>query len=96
MLHDASLSQENRGTKMEMLYSYLTSNEFKMHVEGIVEGFATLQSDLQREKRSMESIWKQREKHIQSVLLNTTHMYSSIRGIAGNAIAQIKMLELPE
>lgn len=96
MLHDASLTQENRGTKMEMLYSYLTSNEFKLHVEGIVEGFATLQSDLQREKRSMESIWKQREKHIQSVLLNTTHMYSSIRGIAGNAIASIKMLELPE
>lgn len=96
MLHDASLSQENKGTKMEMLYAYLTSNEFKQHVEGIVEGFATLQNDLSREKRSMESIWKQREKHIQSVLLNTTHMYSSIRGIAGNAIASIKMLELPE
>ena len=30
------------------------------------------------------------------VLLNTTHMYSSIKGIAGSAIQPVRQLELPE
>ena len=37
-----------------------------------------------------------REKQIQKVLLNTNHMYSSIKGIAGSAIQTVKQLELPE
>ena len=40
-------SQVNKGDKMSMLYEYLTSNEFKLQVEGIVEGFTQMQNDLQ-------------------------------------------------
>jgi hypothetical protein len=43
----------------------------------------------------MQKIWKQREKQIEKVLDNTINMYSSIKGIAGNAVANIKALELP-
>jgi len=93
-LSDALASQENKGEKMEMLYTYLTTNEFKLQVEGIVEGFTQMQSDLESEKRSLARIWKQREKQLQKVLLNTTHMYGSIKGIAGNAIASVSLLEL--
>lgn len=95
-IYNASKSQENKGDKMNMLYSYLTSNEFKLQIEAIVEGFVQMQSDLDSEKRSMEGIWKKREKQIQKVLLNTNHMYNSMKGIAGTAIASIKYLELPE
>jgi hypothetical protein len=95
-IHNASISQENKGEKMNMLYSYLTSKEFKLQIEAIVEGFIQMQSDLDSEKRSMEGIWKKREKQIQKVLLNTNHMYNSFKGIAGSAIAPIKYLELPE
>jgi hypothetical protein len=42
----------------------------------------------------MQRIWKQREKQIEKVLDNTINMYGSIRGIAGNAIGNIKALEL--
>ncbi len=55
-----------------------------------------MQTDLESEKRSMQGIWKKREKQIQKVLLNTNHMYSSIKGIAGNAIQAVRQLELPE
>ena len=51
--------------------------------------------DLDSEKRSMQGIWKKREKQIDKVLLNTTGMYSSIKGIAGNAIQPVALLELP-
>lgn len=88
-------SQENKGEKMHMLYYFLTGSEFRMQVEAIVEGFSQMQSDLSSEKRAMEAIWKKREKQIHKVLLNTTHMYSAIKGIAGNAIGEIKSLELP-
>ncbi len=87
-------SQENKGEKMNMLYSYLTSNEFKLQIESIVDGFTQTHNDLNTEKRSMQGHWKRREKQIQKVLLNTNFMYNSIKGIAGNAIQSIKALEL--
>lgn len=90
----ANRSQENRTDKMGLLYGYLTSNEFKMQIEAIVEGFTQMQADLDSEKRAMAKIWKQREKQLTKVVDNTIGMYGSIRGIAGSAIGSIKMLEL--
>jgi hypothetical protein len=87
-------SQENKGDKMAMLYDFLTSNEFHLQMEGIVEGFTQMQTDLNSEKRSMQRIWSQREKQIDKVIANAINMYGSIRGIAGNAVQTIKALEL--
>ena len=80
---------------MGMLYDYLTGNEFRLQIEAIVEGFTQMQNDLESEKRAIQGVWKKREKQIQKVMLNTSYMYSSIKGIAGNAIQPIKLLELP-
>lgn len=88
-------SQENKGDKMNMLYDFLTSNTFRMQIEAIVEGFTQMKSDLESEKRSMQRIWKQRDKQIEKVVTNTIDMYGSIKGIAGNAIQSVKALELP-
>ena len=80
---------------MGMLYDFLTSNEFRLQVEAIVEGFTQMKADLESEKRSLTGIWKKREKQIEKVLLNTNHIYSSIRGIAGSAIQPVPQLEMP-
>jgi hypothetical protein len=90
----AKKSQEGKGDKMSLLYKYLTSNEFSMQIEAIVEGFSTMQGDLDKEKRAMAKLWKQREKQLEKVLDSTVGMYGSIKGIAGNAIEDIKVLEL--
>ncbi|KRB58074.1 DUF2130 domain-containing protein [Flavobacterium sp. Root186] len=87
-------AQENKGDKMSMLYDFLTSNEFRLQIEGIVEGFTQMQGDLDAEKRAMQRIWKQREKQIEKVVHNTLGMYGSIRGIAGNAVQTVRALEL--
>jgi hypothetical protein len=89
-------SQENKGDKMHLLYDFLTSNTFRLQVEAIVEGFTQMKADLDSEKRSMQRIWKQREKQIEKVITNTIDMYGSIKGIAGNAIQAVKALELPD
>ena len=54
-----------------------------------------MHEDLQREKNAMLRIWKQREKQIQKVLINTTEMYGDIKGIAGQSIPNVRQLELP-
>lgn len=93
-LSAAVSSQEGKGDKMHMLYDFLTSNTFRMQVDAIVEGFTQMKNDLDSEKRSMQRIWKQREKQIEKVISNTIDMYASIKGIAGNAIQPVKSLEL--
>ena len=94
-INHAKQSEENKTDKMSLLYGYLTSHEFSMQIEAIVEGFTTMKIDLDTEKRSMARIWKQRERQIDKVLDNTIGMYGSIKGIAGNAIGNVKALELP-
>ena len=96
MLSDIVLSQENKGEKTVMLYDYLIGSEFRLQIEAIVEGFVQMNSDLQSEMRSMNGIWKKRQKQIEKVLLNTTHIYSTIKGIAGDSVKSIPALELPE
>lgn len=95
-ISNAVVSQENKGDKMSMLYDFLTSNEFNLQIEAIVEGFTQMKEDLESEKRAMQRIWKSREKQIEKVVTNTVNMYGSIKGIAGKAIGTVQALELPE
>ncbi|WQS95105.1 DUF2130 domain-containing protein [Helicobacter pylori] len=90
----AKKSQENKGDKVNLLYHYLTSSEFSMQVSAIIEGFEQLRADLEKEKNAMARIWKSREKQIEKVFEGTINMYGSIKGIMGNAIGQVKALEL--
>ena len=95
-VHNERVAHENKGEKIEVLYNYLTSVEFKNQFTSIFEGFVRMKEDLEKEKRSMKSIWKKREKQLELIMDNTINMHGSIRGIAGNAIAPIDLLELPE
>lgn len=94
-LYSFKISQENKHDKMNLLYNYLTGDEFRQQVEAIVEGFMGLKENLDKEKNAMQKIWKEREKQIEKVINSTIDMYGSIKGIAGNAIKDIKKLELP-
>lgn len=93
-MHRVVAQQEHRGDKMSLVYDFVTSDEFRLQVEAIVEGFTQMETDLAAEKRAMASIWKKREKQIEKVLLNTSHMHSSLKGLAGNAVSGVQRLEL--
>ena len=60
--HAVKASDENKGDKMELLYSYLTSNEFVQNINRIVENYDAMLQQLNSEKRAMHKIWAQREK----------------------------------
>jgi len=96
-VHISVQKEENKSDKMTLLYNYLTGNEFSMQLKAIVDGFMTMQSELDKERRSLMASWKRRQKLIDGVLQNTTEMYGSLQGIAGvSALAHIDVLELPE
>lgn len=98
-IYEVQKSQENRGDKMVMLYNYLTGSEFMQQWAAIREGFLSLKQGIQKERDAMEKIWKTREKQLEKVLLNSTHIAGSIEGIAGNSNLQLEFdanLELGE
>ena len=90
----ATDAQQNKGSKMEMLYQFLTGTEFKMQIEAIVEGFIGLKEGMTREQLMMKKVWKEREKLIDKVLVNTAEMYGSVQGIAGKALPDMDLLKL--
>ncbi|MCX2431444.1 DUF2130 domain-containing protein [Pedobacter sp. GR22-10] len=92
-LSTAIKSQENRGDKMHMLYDYLTGTEFSEQWKAIREGFMSMKLSIQRERDAMERLWKAREKQLEKVLLNATHIRGSIEGIAGNDSIQLSLTD---
>ena len=81
-INEAYSSQVNKGEKMQMLYDYLTGNEFKLQIGEIIAGFNALQDSYVQERKAFERIWKEREFQLKKVLLNTNSFIGSIRGIA--------------
>lgn len=90
---NAAKSQENRGDKMHLLYDYLTSSEFGEQWKAIREGFLSMKQSIQRERDTMERLWKAREKQLEKVLLNAAHIRGSIEGIAGKDVIDVNLLE---
>jgi hypothetical protein len=92
-IYEAQKSQENKGDKMQMLYDYLTGNEFRGQMEAIVEGFVAMKQSISKERIQMEKLWKEREKQLEKVLLSTSGLYGSVKGIAGASINDIPLLD---
>ena len=94
--HSVRKSQENKGDRMELLYSYLTSNEFVQNIRRIVENFDSMMNQLNAEKKAMLKIWKEREKQIWVVHENISALFGSIKGIAGKELEASGVLQLPD
>ena len=92
-ISETKKAEENRGDKMHLLYDYLTGNEFRQNIETIVEGFLSMKNSIARERIQMEKLWKEREKQLEKVLISTSGMYGSIKGIAGASIGDIPLLD---
>ncbi|GIV30277.1 MAG: hypothetical protein KatS3mg028_1343 [Bacteroidia bacterium] len=94
--HSVKISQENKGDKMELLYNYLTSNEFVQSIKRIVENYDNMIDQLNSEKKAMHKIWAAREKQIWVVQENISALFGSIKGIAGKELETSNVLQLPD
>jgi len=86
-------SQEGKGDKIQMLYDYMTSNEFASQWKAVQEVFKNMKQSIDDEKRIMEKLWKNREKQLDRALLNSDHIMGAIEGIAGKNSIDFNLLE---
>ena len=79
----------------DFVYNYITGKEFMLHIQA-VNAYKQMLEDLEGEKRSMNRIWKKREKQIDTVLSNVTGIVGSIQGLVGGekALPQVEPLTL--
>ncbi len=87
--------ESGKEDKKDFIYRYVTGPEFRNRVTAIIEGFRAMKEDLESEKRAMQKIWGSREKQIERIISNTAGMYGDLEGLAGTALPNIKILELP-
>ncbi|MDD2487230.1 MAG: DUF2130 domain-containing protein [Candidatus Gracilibacteria bacterium] len=93
-IHQVSKSLVGKDEKMELLYNYLSSSEFKSKIENIIDAFKSLKDDLESEKRSMARIWAKREKELERIINNTSFLYGDMQGLMGASLGKIDYLEL--
>lgn len=72
----------DRTEKEGILYNFVLSNEFKSFIEGAAYPVFNTLSDIQKEKATMERIWKKREIQLKNSLSNLIKLYGNISGIA--------------
>jgi hypothetical protein len=92
-LYNATRSQDNKGDKMHLLYDYLTGTEFAGQWKAIREGFMDMRMSILKERETMERLWKAREKQLDKVLLNATHIRGSVDGIAGSDAIHLSLTD---
>jgi len=86
----------NQGSVKDLIYGYVTGQEFAMQVRAIAEAFGRLKSDLDKEKQAMERIWKSREKQLETVLANIAGVRGSLEGYSGKALPGMDTMRLEE
>ncbi|HUZ57885.1 MAG TPA: DUF2130 domain-containing protein [Hanamia sp.] len=92
-VYNSTKNQQNKGDKMNLLYDYLTSNEFSEQWKAIREGFVAMKMSIIKERDAMEKLWKVREKQLEKVLLNAAHVKGSIEGISGMDAIDLSLMD---
>lgn len=85
----------NQDSMKDIIYRYITGQEFTLHVKSVVAAFGKMKDDLETEKRFAMKNWKSREKQIETVLGSVSNIYGAIEGFVGQkALPQIDPLML--
>ncbi len=87
-------NSNDRGTKADMIYTYLTSDAFVQQIQSIIEVHQNMQNQVQKERAAFEKIWKEREAQAERILISTAGIYGSIQGVAGQSLPSVKGLDL--
>jgi hypothetical protein len=87
-------SMQWKDIKMEMLYKYLSSEEFSSKISMMVDVFAQLKIWIDSERRAMEKNWKKREKDLERATFAVTWMYWELESLMWQALPGSERLEL--
>ncbi len=85
-------SQEGKGDKMALLYDYMSSQEFANEVRLVYDSYVADIEIIAKERRTMGSHWKAREKAAESRLMGVTGFMGTVKNIA-TELPAIKEIE---
>ena len=86
----ARRATEGQHDKMELVYNYVFSAEFRNRVRGLVEPYIEMQADLESEKRAFNKHWNKRQKQLDRAIASTTGLFGDLQGIIGNGLQEIE------
>ena len=75
-------SQEGKGDKMTLLYDYMASQEFANEMGLVYDSYVAEVAIIAKERRTMESHWRSREKMANKRLQGMTGFLGTIKNIA--------------
>jgi len=88
---------QNRGTKADALFGFVTSHEFVHQVEAMVETYTEMRAQVLKERTAYEKFWAQRDTQAQRLLMGTANIIGGMTGhIGATAMPKIKGLDLLE
>lgn len=82
--------------KKDLAYDYVTGNDFRRRVAGILEPIVAMRDSLELERRTMEKLLSARAKHIERIGMNLVGLYGDFQGILGPSLPTVEGLALPE
>jgi hypothetical protein len=92
--YSALISQSDKGTKAEMLYDYLRSNDFQNHIVGILDAFKKMDRALNKDKEDSLKKFAERDAHIFQAKQSIISFWGRVDGIATDSLNQeMKILE---
>lgn len=92
-LHQTKAAIAGRSSIRDLIYVYVTGNDFRNRIEATGEALRDMKLDIDRERAAMEKNWAKREKQLFRVVQNMAGVYGDLSGL-GAQLQQVKTLEL--
>ncbi len=86
-------AEEARDSKSQVMFDFLTSQEFAHTIEQMISPIFRMHEQLEKERRAMNRIWKERQALIDSSINGTESLYMKIQGIAQINLPSVSGME---
>jgi hypothetical protein len=80
-------------TKKEVVYNYLTGQEFRQRIGAFVDVYVQLRDDLDKEKRAYTRLWNAREKQLERMMHSMGGLYGDLQGMIGAQLPEVAGLD---
>lgn len=85
----------DKGDKMEALYKYFATPQFKQRVVPALEAICSMRTTLQRERDAYQALWSQRDQEIDRAAKGILGLCGDMIGITGISLPEVERLQLP-
>ena len=90
------IAATGKNEKVELIHRYFAGPEFRQKIQSLADVFMALGHQLIAERAAMERQWKERQKQIDRMLVNTARLFGDVRAMIGAEVQDIPALQLGE